>query len=357
MVKKERRTRSRWIISFAIIATSLELYLLGSRVRSKLPPPWRPHSGTAKDVQSLDFSFSEATKVLAIEPYHGMGNRLRAYASAAALAKKSNRKLVVIWNPDVHANYSWTDLFLETKGVSFVDSKFLPALYSSKKGVDVYDYMDEVTKGKTVDALTDKHVYVRSAFCLTGNPPLSDSDINLELQQLQPNPVVTEIISSFRRQNSRTQLIGVHVRMLADQTKDIPGIKELPFDSAAGLHLQQAAVSHRKRCHVTNFLPHIASELENLPDASIFVASDSTEAVKEISSIFSDRKVISTDDGLLHACDGSARRQKKCSQHALAEFLFMSSANSILTSDWSSASELIIRLSHSSHRSGCALEI
>lgn len=336
------------------MVTTLELCLFGSREGSKLSPPWRTRSGTATDIQSLDFS--EGMKILAIEPYHGMGNRLRAYASAAALAKKSNRKLVVIWNPDVHANYSWTDLFLETKGVLFADGKFLSEVFSSHKGIDVYDYVDEVTKGKTVDALTDKHVYVRSAFCLTSNPPLSDSDINLELQQLQPNPVVTEIISSFRRQNSRTQLIGVHVRMLADLTKDIPGIKELPFDSAAGLHLQQAAVSHRKRCHVTNFLPHIASELENLPDASIFVASDSTEAVKEISSFFSDRKVISTEDGMLHACDGSERRQKKCSQHALAEFLFMSSANSILTSDWSSASELIIRLSHSSHRSGCAQE-
>ena len=356
MVKKGYRTRSRWIIiSFAIIATSLELYLFRSKERSKVPPLLRPQSGTATDIQSL--VLSEGTKVLAIEPYHGMGNRLRAYASAAALAKKSNRKLVVIWNPDVHANYSWTDLFLETEGVLFVDGKFLTAMKSSHKGVDMYDYMDESTKGKTVDALTDQHVYVRSSFCLTGNPPLSDSNINLELQQLKPNPEVTKIISSFRRQNSKTQLIGVHVRMLADQTKDIPGINELPFDSAAGLHLQQAAVSHRERCHVTNFLPHIASELEKWPDASIFVASDSPEAVREISSKFSDRKVISADDELSHSCDGSERRQKKCSQHALAEFLFMSSANLILTSDWSSASELIIRLSHSSHRSGCAQEI
>ena len=63
--------------------------------------------------------------------------RLRAYASGAALAKKSNRKLVVIWNPDVHANYSWTDLFLETKGVSFADGKFLSEMYSSHKGVDI----------------------------------------------------------------------------------------------------------------------------------------------------------------------------------------------------------------------------
>ena len=41
--------------------------------------------------------------VLFVEPYHGLGNRLRAYASAAALAKMSGRALVVVWIPDVHS--------------------------------------------------------------------------------------------------------------------------------------------------------------------------------------------------------------------------------------------------------------
>ena len=354
MVRNVLRSTSRLVIRFAIIATLLALSRVGSKEGSKSRPSSRLCSGTAVDIESLDISGGR--KILAIEPYHGTSNRLRAYASAAALAKKSSRKLVVVWNPDVHANYCWTDLFLETKDVLFTDSKILSALYTSRKGVDEYDYMDKLTKGKTVDALTDKHVYIRSAYILTSNPPLSDSDINVELQQLKPNPEVTKIISSFRRQMSGTQFIGVHIRMLSDQKKDIPGIHELPFDSAAGLGVQMEAVAHRERCHVTNFLPHIASELKKMPDTSIFVASDSPVAKKEVSSKFPGLKVISTEDRLFRACDGLERRQMECSQIAVAEFFFLSSANSILTSDWSSASELIIRLSHSSHRSGCAQE-
>ena len=54
---------------------------------------------------------SAGSRILFIEPYHGLGNRLRAYACAAALAKKTGRKIAVVWIPDVHVTAKMSDLF------------------------------------------------------------------------------------------------------------------------------------------------------------------------------------------------------------------------------------------------------
>ena len=311
--------------------------------------------GSPELPNALDFNFGE--RFLVIEPYHGTSNRLRAYASAAALARKSQRILVVIWNPDVHANYSWTDILLEPRGVLFASPEFVSKLRASRRGLDEYDYLDSSVKGSPVNCSASTHIYVRSSFILTGFPSIVVDDINFELRNLIPSREVDHFISLLRHQVGSKPYVGVHIRMLVDQLTDIPGIDLLPVDAAAGIGLQLEAMSHRKRCNYMYFLPHITRELDRLRGSSAFVASDVPEAIQQISAEFPEGQIISTDLELIKACDGPTRRQKSCSQVAVAEFFFLSSADYILTSDWSSASELVIRLSSSPHRSGCAQEV
>ena len=47
---------------------------------------------------------------LFIDLQHGLANRLRALASAAVIAQKTGRELVVIWRPDAHCEARAGDL-------------------------------------------------------------------------------------------------------------------------------------------------------------------------------------------------------------------------------------------------------
>merc|ERR1712196_307941 len=55
-------------------------------------------------------------RLFIVEVYHGMGNRLRALASAAAIARLHKFSLVVVWRPDIHANVLIEDLFSSWPG-------------------------------------------------------------------------------------------------------------------------------------------------------------------------------------------------------------------------------------------------
>ena len=166
--------------------------------------------------------------------------------------------------------------------------------------------------------LCSTHIYVRSSFILTGFPSIVVDDINFELRNLIPSREVDHFISLLRHQVGSKPYVGVHIRMLVDQLTDIPGIDLLPVDAAAGIGLQLEAMSHRKRCNYMYFLPHITRELDRLRGSSAFVASDVPEAIQQISAEFPEGQIISTDLELIKACDGPTRRQKSCSQVAVA---------------------------------------
>ena len=53
---------------------------------------------------------------------HGLGNRLRAFASVKALADATDRRLAVLWDRDIHLNASWDSLFEAVPGVLIVSA-------------------------------------------------------------------------------------------------------------------------------------------------------------------------------------------------------------------------------------------
>lgn len=231
-------------------------------------------------------------KSLVVHTKHGLSNRLRAMASARALARATNRTLVVVWEPDVHCRARFGDLFDEARSMSRGDAPlWLVEQYRHEllvsEAVRRYNYME--VQGGAADAhmfalIRDRssdhaHVYVRSAYVL--NSDTHDyrqhdaetlSALYSALRSFVPVPVITAHVGRLcERLGGRAAgtyrgerwdcfrsapfvVVGMHVRMRTDQKKDVPGIVQLAGEqSESGLDAMSDVVPARKRCHVRSF--------------------------------------------------------------------------------------------------------
>ena len=299
-------------------------------------------------------------KIFAVELFHGTSNRLRAYASAAALARKMERSLVVVWNADVHAQYLFSDLFTNVQGILVEDGRdVLQKLRSSKSGVDIYDYMKPLEKGATVYN-TEKHIYVRSAYVINGASEIKEALINHELQKLRPVKFIQDLVDEKVNWLGTKPFIGAHIRMLSNLHEDIPGIMELLNSDPSGLDVMNPAVKYREKCHVEYFIPHLYNALQNDTSAVIYVASDSYDSIIRLVEEFGEHKVfysVEVQNAKCTSSDSKERRRVLCTRLAIVDFVLLSRAKFLLTSDWSSASEYIVRLGSPSHQSGCLVKI
>ena len=184
---------------------------------------------------------------------------------------------------------------------------------------------------------------MRSAFGLRTKPEITQHQISEEIRQLQPH---TSITREVRRQSSATTSaseIGVHVRMQADLSRDIPGVSSLARDHIDGLSINKPVVEHRKNCHFSFFIPLMLQELEKDPKITFRVASDMSNAVTVLSQVFPGRIKLS-DTVHRNRCDTIVARNTECLRIALVEFIMLSKSSKLILSVWSSATELILRL-------------
>lgn len=299
------------------------------------------------------------SNVLIVEPYHGLGNRLRALASASALSSKTGRKLVVVWIPDVHVNARLSDLYQVSSVVVF-DSPIISLLRACHPKVLEYDYLGRGRKDEKLRDHMSNPIYVRSAYILQSQTRVTEEDIAVHLRKMKPVPPIVDKISRMERyvaglRGNTFRTVGVHIRMLSNLKVDVPGIENLTSHHSAGMKAMGPVEKHRSRCDYRAFIPHLEREVQKDPDVIFLIASDTPRAVSALREQIGDR-VVSIKDALDEAsCDGSHRRGVTCSQIALAEFTVLSKASSLILSDWSSASELIRRLSTTKpqHESGC----
>jgi len=310
-----------------------------------------------QDLEAKSFLSTLPRNVIMIEPYHGLGNRLRAYASAAALARKTGKALVVVWIPDPHVNATMRDLF-DTTNITIVDYSITRAVSLVFPDLLTYDYN---SKGRKDEVLRDSFavpIYVRSAYVLQSETFVSENEISEELRMLNPSQQVVEHVHNLEAKIATLQgdLIGVHIRMNSDITRDVPGIQDIDKHNPASAAHMGPVISERGRCHYKAFIPHMEKSLEINPNASFLIASDSSCAIVSLHSKFTG-KIVSTDMNKLALCEGSITRGKACLQICLAEFLVLgSNVSSLILSEWSSASELILRFNAHEvpHKIGCS---
>ena len=263
-----------------------------------------------------------------VDAQHGLGNRLRSIASAAAIAERCDRELVVVWQPDHHCDCELSDLF-EYEGSVLNESFANSAL---KEGMRFYNYM-EIEDHAEKDALIEvdhlHDVYARSAYVL--NSPLSNWDAeNKFLRRLTPVVEVRDLVASVV---SPRFDVSAHVRMVGGSKYE-----HLPYESVANwTEKSHEQISFwRQKSHFSHFMKRIDSLINEGRAETVFLAADMQHTYEEFSERYGDRVTYLRRE----LFDRSAQQLR----FSLADALLLGRAPLLLGSTWSSFSELAIRL-------------
>ena len=263
-----------------------------------------------------------------IDAQHGLGNRLRAIGSAAAVADSVDRELVIVWQPDSHCEGKFSDIFAYDGAV---EERSLSDRSSTQR-TQVYNYM-EIEDGAEKDApiIIDPHrdLYVRSAYVL--NTPLAGwEDENRFIQELTPVAEVRALIDRVRTPND----VSAHVRMVGGS-----GFEHLEYESLDHWSEESHAETGkwRKRSHYSHFLKRIDTLIETGDADRIFLAADKPETYVAFQEVYGDRVAYLER----HLYDRSVEQL----QYALADAILLGSSPLLLGSTWSSFTELAMRLS------------
>lgn len=298
--------------------------------------PMLPHSTLVFNAQTVaDLSAVSKTgptilsrrPKLFIDAQHGLGNRLRAMASAGAIAAATGRELVIIWQSDAHCRSHFEDLF-EPSG-SVLNQGFHTEC--AQLGINLINYM-EVEPGSAKNAPVDvgaiRDIYLRSAYPFVSPFSTWDSE-NAWLHRLRPNPVVLDLAASVRNENA----LAMHIRMeggFADE--------HLPYESPGNwteaAHLE---IDHwRKRSHFSYFQTRLDQLIAQGHADTVFLASDTPSVYDAFTTRYGSRVASLRRD--------VTDRSTKALVHALADALLLSRASRLLGSQWSSFTELAFRL-------------
>lgn len=263
-----------------------------------------------------------------VDAQHGLGNRLRAIGSAASIAEKAGRELIIVWEADHHCECEFADLFdYEGKVIktSFVSE--------AAKYMDVFNYMEiesGAEKDKLVDVNEDKHLYLRAAY--TFNSPLSDWESeNKFIKSLTPSKEVLNLIDPFNVNG----YVAAHVRMEAGA-----GLDHNTYDSVENWTKEGHDELHfwRDKSHYSAFIKRIDQLIEENNDLKLFVATDLQETYDFFEKYYGDRVVYLKREVY--------DRSKEQIIYALADVLLLSKCKKLLGSTWSSFSEAAMRLSN-----------
>ena len=269
---------------------------------------------------------SSSRAKLYIDAQHGLGNRLRAIASAASIAEATGKELVIVWQPDHHCQAHFSDLFNyngPVEEVSFIDSA---ASFCDR----TYNYMS-VEKGaykdEEIDLALKGNVYMRSAFTLKSRVSSWDSE-NAFLRSLKAHDFIKGLTSAIRQTNE----LSVHVRMAGGKNYE-----QLPFEHQSNwTEEDHRKISEwREKSHFSVFFKRIDQLIAHNKIATIFVAADLPETYDEFRKRYGER--------IVWLCRQKNDRSTEQLQFALADAILLSRAKIFLGSTWSSFSELAMR--------------
>lgn len=265
--------------------------------------------------------------MLIIHAQHGLSNRIRAIASAAAVAKKEGRWLRVVWEKDIHINASFFDLFDSTASritdvwETFDFRELLPDTFDS------YNYLEPELGAKKyayVDMSVPKHIYVKSAYRLNSTASFEEEDAFLK--SLVPSKAVQNFINLVA--HLEKEAIGVHIRSMKP-LEELPQLPRNAYPEEGWEKLDK----YRSISTSGKFAQEMRRILDSNPNTNFFLATDSWNATTTVVKTFGN-SVTFLDS---HACRD---RSALCLQYALADLFLLSKCSRILGSPWSSFSEV-----------------
>lgn len=269
---------------------------------------------------------------LFIDVRHGLCNRLRAMASAAVVAERTDRRLVVVWCPDHHCEAPIGDLLCYSGPV--IEDEDVAALFRARAGA-IYNYM-EIEPGARFQApilppgddAAGRDVYIRSAYTLTG-PYCDPGRDQTFLRRLQPAPQVLDLVA---RVPGRAQ-VAAHIRMATGE-----GFDHLSYESPANWPAERhrELSEWRRKSHVSRFTARLDTLVSEDRADTIFAATDLPETYAMLTERYGARLSVLERDRF-----DRSRRQLV---FALADLILLSAAPHFLASTWSAFSDLARRL-------------
>ena len=259
---------------------------------------------------------------------HGLGNRLRSLAAAHAVARASGRTLIVVWRRDVHEQAEFGELVRRLPHGVRVTSA--PAL----SDCDMYDYMGEGQRYRTILTRTSRDICVRSAYMLVSDVVDTLQDVSgvraflRELLSAVTEPVTAEL-------ELLPPLVGptlsLHIRANADLLSDVP---DFPPERLAELG-GDVLVGKRRSCSGRSFVRAALKESAEMGAANVVIASDTqaesadfARRLQAADASFAGRTFILAPSA---DCEGTAGvRGARCQQMALAHLLYLARAQRVL---------------------------
>ncbi|WP_157769992.1 galactosyltransferase-related protein [Ruegeria profundi] len=256
---------------------------------------------------------------LILDAQHGLGNRLRAIASAYAFAQVQDRELIIQWVRDEHCDCSFDSLFDFDGTVE--DSRKSTAEDTVEVDLMNKAFRDAFDPNSLVR--TNRDVVIRSAYRFTFGKPYDPIERKF-LRTLKPSADVQTLIDSVRSPND----IAVHVRMnggaSTDPHGDVPGEWSRSED--------EISRRARSRSHYGYFFKRLDELLEEESTQTIFLASDNSESYGAFNAKYGDRVT-----SLPRTVYDRSEMQLK---FALADVILLSRAPVLLGSNWSSFTEI-----------------
>lgn len=285
-------------------------------------------SGTSSKINLANISIPKPK--LYIDAQHGLGNRLRAIASAASIANASDRELIVVWERDHHCDCEMTDLF-EYNGALLNTSILNEPSISNM--ASIYNYMEiepGAEKDRVLDMTTNQDIYARSAYVLNSNLTSWEKE-NAYLKTLCPVERVNELVASVRNPND----VSAHIRMVG-----AAGTDTASYDSPENWTAEGHAQLHhwRAKSHFSHFMKRLDALIKENRANSVFIAADKPETYEEFLQTYGDR--------VTYLKRELYDRSSEQLIYALADALLLGKAPLLLGSSWSSFSEIAMRMSN-----------
>ncbi|MBO9476106.1 hypothetical protein J7382_01040 [Shimia sp. R11_0] len=268
---------------------------------------------------------------LFIDAQHGLGNRMRALASAACIADATDRQLVVIWRRDHHCQADMVDVFDYAGPVVADDSDDVMRDSAAK----VYNYM-EIEPGAQFQEpvlpdpqrFASQHIYIRSAYTLN-SPYYSWEHEDRFLHGLRPSQPVLDLLKQVPFPSD----VSAHIRMATGD-----GFDHLSWEAPENW----PAIRHeelklwRAQSHVSAFITRLDALVAEGACDSLFVACDLPETYVTLQERYGDRLRNLPRDLYDRSCAQA--------QYALADMMLLARSKRFLASSGSSFSDVARRL-------------
>jgi len=283
---------------------------------------------------------SSRRKYVIVDAKNGLGNRLRAFASASAVAASLGRPVMVVWVSDLHCNCSFRNLFRPTLHLAVLEEEF-PHTNLTADRFQVYNYMRPepgAIKDEPIKPDPQRHLYFKSAFLMSHRM----GGWHMAQRQIARLTPVAEVAA---RLVANKTMVGLHVRTVFDAPRD-----DATARTALGKEAVRAAVSEygtegarqllqwRKASHWSQFVPHIAALLrEDTTHVHFYLAADSQDAYDGLSRRFPGRMLLTERHCASERCDF---RDCTGMRYSLIDLMNLARTRLILGSGWSSYSEV-----------------